>query len=221
MDKRFWAIISVIILAFVGVIIFSRRDASAPAGNTGVQATNHVKGGNSKNVTLVEYGDFQCPVCESYEPAVREAYELYKDEIKFQFRHFPLQQIHTNAFAASRAAEAAGNQGKFWEMHDLLFANQNSWESAQTPQTFFEQYAQSLKLDISKYKADFASAQVKDIINADINAGEALKVEATPTFFLDGKKLELEQLVDKDGAPDAQKFSDVIGDAINAKEQKQ
>lgn len=218
MDKRFLAIVSVIILAFVGVIIFSRRDASAPADANGAQATNHVKGDNAKNVTLVEYGDFECPACQSYEPIVQAVYQKYQADIQFQFRHFPLQSIHKNAFAGSRAAEAAGNQGKFWEMHDLLYANQTSWKSADTPQTFFEQYASSLKLDMTKYKADFASEKTKDIINADLAAGEKLQVNETPTFFLDGKKVDKAKLAGDTQQATIDNFGKLIEEAIKAKQ---
>lgn len=218
MDKRFLAIVAVIVLAFLGVVIFNRKDASAPAGDGNVQASSHLKGEGAKNVTLVEYGDFQCPVCALYEPVIQEVYEKHQQDIKFQFRHFPLQQIHENAFAASRAAEAAAKQGKFWEMHDLLFANQSSWSKAPTPQNFFEQYAQSLKLDVNKYKSDFTSENVKDIINADVAEGTKLNVSGTPSFFIDGKQLELKDLAGEDGQPSVDKFSQAIEAAIKAKQ---
>jgi len=218
MDKRFWAVIAAIALIFVGIIIANKKSADAPgATNTktsSTQATNHVKGGNAKNVTLVEYGDFQCPVCGLYEPTVEEVYNKYKADIKFQFRNFPLQQIHQNAFAAARAAEAASNQGKFWEMHDLLFDNQQSWSTSATPQTFFEQYAQSLSLDMTKYKADFASEATKNTINADSNEAEKLGVNSTPTYFLNGKKLENSQVTDENNRPLPEKFSALIDQAI-------
>ncbi len=220
MDKRFLGIVAVIMVAFLGVVIFSREDASAPAngGSSDAKPTNYVKGGNAKKVTLVEYGDFQCPVCSLYEPAVQEVYAKHQADIQFQFRHFPIQSIHENALAASRAAEAAGLQGKFFEMHDLLYVNQQSWSKAPTPQTFFDQYAGALKLDMTKYKADFASKKVNETINADIAEGTKLGVSGTPSFFLDGKQIQLKDLTGDNNQPSADKFSKLIEAAIKAKQ---
>lgn len=218
MDKRFLSIVAAVILIFLGIVIFNRKDASAPtSGTSNASASNHVKGENAKKVTLVEYGDFQCPACAQYEPTVKEVYEKYQKDIQFQFRHFPLQSIHENALAGSRAAEAAGKQGKFWEMHDLLYANQTAWARSATPQTFYDQYAQSIGLNMDQYKKDFASNETNDVIKADLAEGTKLKVDSTPTFYLDGKKLESSQL-SKDGSPSLEAFSKVIDDAINAKQ---
>jgi protein-disulfide isomerase len=217
MDKRFWAVVAAILLIFVGIVVVNNRnksDSSSNSGNGSASATNHAKGDNAKNVTLVEYGDFQCPVCGLYEPTVQEVYKKYQNDIKFQFRHFPLQQIHANAFAASRAAEAAGLQNKFWEMHDQLYVNQNAWSSASDPVSTFTQYAKSLGIDTNQFKTDFNSKKVNDAVNADINAGNKLKVTGTPTFFLNGKQLELKELVGDDNAPSLEKFSKAIDAAI-------
>jgi protein-disulfide isomerase len=217
MDKRFWAVVAAILLIFVGIVVVNNRnksDSSSSSGNSSVSVTNHAKGDNAKSVTLVEYGDFQCPVCGMYEPTVQEVYQKYKNDIKFQFRHFPLQQIHANAFAASRAAEAAGLQNKFWEMHDQLYVNQNAWSSASDPVSTFTQYAKSLGIDANQFKTDFNSKKVNDAVNADINAGNKLKVTGTPTFFLNGKQLELKELVGDDNAPSLEKFSKAIDAAI-------
>ncbi len=153
------------------------------------QPSNHIFGKGTKNVTLVEYGDFQCPICGSYFPIVKQVKEDFKNDIHFQFRSFPLPQ-HQNAFAAHRAAEAASLQGKFWEMHDLLYANQQSWSSISDSYSVFEAYAKSLGLDITKFKQDFDSSAVNAVINADQKAGVDLGVDGTPTFFLDGKKMD-------------------------------
>lgn len=217
MDKRFWAVVTAILLIFVGIVVVNNRSKSDPSsgsGNGTASATNHAKGSNAKNVTLVEYGDFQCPVCSMYEPTVQEVYKKYQNDIKFQFRHFPLQQIHANAFAASRAAEAAGLQNKFWEMHDQLYLNQNAWSSVSDPVSTFTQYAKNLGINTDQFKTDFNSKKVNDAVNADIAAGNKLKVSGTPTFYLNGKSLELKDLVGSDNAPSLEKFSEAIDAAI-------
>jgi protein-disulfide isomerase len=218
MDKRFWAVIAVIILAFVGIVWANGRNEDSSStgdkGNSSASATNHTKGDGAKNVTLVEYGDFQCPVCALYEPTIQQVVEKYKSDIKFQFRHFPLQQIHANAFAASRAAEAAGLQGKFWEMHDQLYANQDAWSTASDPVSIFSDYAKTLELNTQQFKTDFTSKTVNNAINADIDAGNDLKVSGTPSFFLNGKQIELKQIVGEDNAPSVDKFSVIIDEAL-------
>ncbi len=192
MNKQFFAVIVVIILAFVGVIALTgKKDNNGGSGNSqAAQASNHVVGKTDSKVSLVEYGDFQCPACKSYYPLVKQIKETYGDRISFQFRNYPLTQIHPNAFLGSRAAEAAGKQGKFFEMHDLLYENQDSWSSASSPNSILEGYAQQLSLNMDQFKTDFSSAAVADTINADTRAGQALGANSTPTFVLNGKKID-------------------------------
>jgi len=211
MKSRFSIILIACVVIFGGILLFSKKDASAPKDSNGntVQPTNHVRGEGKKGVTLVEYGDFQCPACGQYYPIVEQVYAKYKDDITFQFRHFPLSQIHPHAFLAHRYAEAAGNQGKFWEMYDLLYKNQSSWTSLGSVDSTFQSFAQSLNLDMSKLDADVKSDTTNAIINADIDAGKGLGVNSTPTFFLDGKKIE--------NPTDLESFNKLIDDAIAAK----
>jgi protein-disulfide isomerase len=112
--------------------------------------------------------------------------------VTFVFRHFPLFQIHPNAYAGSYAAEAAGKQGKFWEMHDLLYETQVNWASLPNPTDFFVNLAAQLKLDVDKFKADMNSQAVKDKVDADLRSGNAAAVNSTPTFFYNGKKLTIQ-----------------------------
>jgi protein-disulfide isomerase len=220
MDKRFLAVVAAIILLFVGIAVFNRDD-SADTANTGGSSgrpTNHIKGKADASVTLVEYGDFQCPVCRIYEPTVNQVVEKYGDRIKFQFRHFPLQQIHENALAGSRAAEAAGLQGKFWEMHDLLYNNQDVWSRSATPQSTFEQFAKSLSLNTEQYKKDFTSSKVNNAVNADLAEGAKLEITGTPAFFLNGKAIPNKQLADDQNQPQLDKFSKLIDEALAAKQ---
>lgn len=190
MDKRFAVILAACVVALGGVFWFT-RDKSTTTTNSGSSATlsNHTFGNNTKKVTLVEYGDFQCPACAAYYPLVKQVTEKYKNEISFQFRNFPLSQ-HQNARAASRAAEAADKQGKYWEMHDLLYEQQKSWETSTNVVPIFEGYATQLNLKLDQFKTDYSSSSVNDVINADMNEGQRLGITSTPTFYLQSKKLD-------------------------------
>ncbi|MBI5078152.1 MAG: thioredoxin domain-containing protein [Candidatus Yonathbacteria bacterium] len=148
--------------------------------------TDWTKGSKAPKATLVEYSDFQCPACGAYYPLVEEIFAEYKDRISFTYRHFPLPQ-HKNALAAAYASEAAGNQGKFWEMADLLFKNQNEWSESTTAQTIFEGYAQKLGLDMAKYKTDVKSDAVKARVERGRKSGQLSAIDHTPTFFINGK----------------------------------
>ena len=212
MDKRFWAIVGIIIIVFFGFLFMQRNDEAAAPANKDAKPTNHVKGEGTANVNLTEYGDFQCPACAQYFPVVEQVAAKYEKEITFQFRHFPLVSIHPNAFAGSRAAEAAGKQGKFFEMYQLLYSNQDTWSGSNSPTKIFEGFANQLELNLEQYKKDFASTAVNDAINADMAAGNKLKAESTPTFVLDGKKIE-------NPAPTVEAFSKIIDEAIAKKKQ--
>lgn len=176
------------------------------------QPTNHTIGSGKSGVLLVEYADFQCPGCAGFFPILTEIKEKYKDYITFQFVNFPLSQIHPNAIPAHRAAHAASLQGKFWEMHDLLYQNQTSWQSSTNVIRDFESFATQIGLDIPKYKIDYASAATNSAIQADIKTGQEKKVTGTPTFFLDGKQIE-----ENNEISTVEKFSKAIEDAIEAK----
>ena len=198
----------VLVALFVGAIIFSNnKSTDSPTTNTTASASSHTKGKGSKGVILLEYGDFQCPACGQYYPLVKQVKEKYGDDITFQFRNFPLVQIHQNAMVASRAAEAAGLQGKFWEMHDILYERQQSWESSSNAPAIMEDYAAELGLNVDKFKTDFASSAVNDTIQADMQAGQQAGVNSTPSFYINGTKVDpLPQ--------DLAGFSKLIDDAI-------
>lgn len=216
MEKRFWIIIAIIAAVFVGILWMSNKDKNTGGGDA-TQASMHIKGKADAKVRLLEYGDFQCPTCGAYYPLTSQIVEKYKDSISFQFRNLPLSQIHQHAFAAARAAEAAALQDKYWEMYNILFQNQNSWSAAATPTDSFKQYATQLGLNSEKYSTDFASDAVNKTINNDIAAfNKVSKEKATPTFFLNDKKLTLKDIADDKGQPSLEKFSQLIDDAIKA-----
>jgi protein-disulfide isomerase len=164
----------------------------------------------------MEYGDYQCPVCEAYFATTEAVQAKYGDAIFFQFRNLPLSSIHPNAYAAARAAEAAGLQNKYFEMHDLLYQQSNwqVWTNSKSPTSFFQNYAQQLGLDLNKFNSDMNSSQVNDFINADMAEFKKTGQEtATPTFFINGKYVSNSDLVDQSG-PSVEKFSAQIDAAI-------
>ncbi len=210
MSKTFWAVIAIIVIIFGGIIVLNKNKDQA--SSTNAKPTSHLIGSTASGVTLVEYADYQCPFCGQFFPLVKQVAEKYKDQIQFQYRNLPLIQVHQNAMAAARAAEAADKQGKFWEMHDLIYQNQASWSQSNKASSIFEQYATQLGLNLAQFKTDAASSAINDIINADINEFEKTKEPvSTPTFFLDGKKIQATSL---------DEFSKLIDAEIAAKKNK-
>lgn len=193
MNKQFIAVLILVVGLLFGLFAYASKDSSRPS-SVSAEPSSHVIGKGTKGVTVLEYGDFECPGCESFYPVIKQLQAEYGDDVAFQFRNFPLPN-HQNAYAAHRAAEAANKQGKFFEMHDLLFENQKTWHAqagistAQAAQ-IFEGYASQLGLNLEQFKADVASEEVSAIINADIKTGKDYGFSGTPSFVINGKKLE-------------------------------
>src|SRR3954469_14913899 len=166
MSKQFLGVVAAIILVFIAIFAFSSKSSAPSKTAHKGTLTQHVQGQGKAGVTLIEYGDYQCPYCGQYYPVLKQVQNEFNEEIKFQFRNFPLVSIHQNAFAGARAAEAASLQGKFWQMHDILYDNQMTWSQSNDPSSFFIQYARQLGLNITKFKQDYASSRVNDVINA-------------------------------------------------------
>jgi protein-disulfide isomerase len=184
-------LISILVLmAIIGGVIITSKKKNDPATTSTVQPSSHVIGVGTGNVTLTEYGDFECPSCARFHPILKEVKSFYGDQIKFQFKHFPLTEIHQNALLASRASEAAHMQGKFWEMHDKLFETQNIWKSISDPTSIFTNYAQELGLDTAKFTTDLKGSDVNDIIRADREEAKGLDLTGTPSFLINGQKIE-------------------------------
>ncbi len=154
-----------------------------------IAADDHVSGPANAPATLIEYSDFQCPACGYYFPMVEQVVSEHAQSLRYVYRHFPLSQ-HLQAKPAAYAAEAAAKQGKFWEMYRLLFQNQSDWaEKSTAPQTF-ESYATRLGLNLIQFRADSASTEVKDRVDRDYAAGINIDINSTPTFFLNGRRLQ-------------------------------
>jgi protein-disulfide isomerase len=159
---------------------------AAPAVN--LQNT-HVRGRADAPVLLEEYGDFQCPPCGFLHPILKRLEGEYERELRVAFRHYPLRNMHKHADEAARAAEAAALQGKFWQMHDLLFEKQNEWKDAATARSNFLSYARTLGLDIGKFTQDIDSVAISNRVRSDEAQGTARGVTGTPTVFLNGREI--------------------------------
>ena len=195
MKDHFWKIVGLIALvAIIGSVVYSQQVKSK--ANEGVVIEDHVKGNPDASVVLVEYSDFQCPACAQFEPYVEDIMAKYGDQIRFEYRHFPLLNIHPNAVPAAQAAEAAAQQGKFWEMHDKLFANQTTWSTSPTPIRFFEQYAEEIGLDMDQFKLQLNSSVITNAIRDSFNEARGLGLSSTPSFFLNDEKMTYETFDD-------------------------
>ncbi|MGE5042261.1 MAG: DsbA family protein [Candidatus Levyibacteriota bacterium] len=178
------AAVSFLFLAFFAfAIIASKQKANAPVK---LSNSGWVTGNPNSKVTLTEFGDFQCPACKAFEPVIDQVRKDYGNKIKIVFMHFPLKNAHPNAMMAAKAAEAAGQQGKFWQYHDLLYVNQEAWAPLPDPTQQFTDYAKSLKLDTAKFKKDMQDSKLEAKINAQEDEGINVGVNATPTVYLNG-----------------------------------
>ena len=146
---------------------------------------DHIQGSHDAPVTLVEYGDFECPHCGRAYPIVKEIQHALGDDVRFVFRHFPLTQLHPRAQAAAQAAKAASRQEKFWEMYDLLFENQEALE----PEDLLG-HAEDLELDRGKFSEDFQDSAVIQHVHQDFIGGVRSGVSGTPTFFINGVRYD-------------------------------
>ena len=187
-------IIAGVVIAAAVAVSIAVSGGGSPGGTTAsvmdaVVATDHAKGNPAAKVVLIEYSDFQCPACGAYYPLVRRIAEDYANDIAFVYRHFPLQQ-HPNAIPAARAAEAAALQGKFWEMHNIIFEHQDAWAGAANPTDTFMGYAREIGLIEDQFRKDYEADAGRDRAKSDFESGLGAGVNATPTFFLNGKKIE-------------------------------
>lgn len=194
------------ILMIVGVaVIFSK--SGAPANQAGevmvdqaalVQDATKMKGPETAPVTIVEFSDFQCPACRAAQPAVNQVLAQYPEQVKVVYRHFPLDTIHPNARLAAQAAEVAHEYEKFWEYHDKLFATQDQWSKISSKDQLKEQfavYAEELQIDKQAFLEKIESQAAAAAVQADVEVGNSIPVQATPTFFVNGKLTTAPQLL--------------------------
>lgn len=201
-----WVAVAIAVLGGIyGLTYLAETSPAAQggaAGNLGpippVTASDWSLGNPNASTTLIEYGDFECPVCSEYAPLLSQLIQQFGSQVHFVYRYFPLEMIHPNAAISAAAAQAAGEQGQFWPMHDLLFKNQNDWasQSQADAQKTFEGYAQGLGLNVAKFAADMNSASTTALIARYYNDDLKMGLGYTPTFILNGKLIQNPQSYD-------------------------
>lgn len=198
--------IVVTLVMIVGVAFMFSGDSTpnvadaTPVADTVLLPENpHEKGATeSAQVTVVEFSDLQCPACRSVQPLVNQLMATYGDSVRFVYRHYPLISIHKNAQAAAIFAEAAAEQGKFWEVHDMLFDTQAEWSNiskADELQATFMKYAETLEMDIPRLEEKMNDTAVLEAIQRDVADGNAANITGTPTFFVNGVQTPAPQLL--------------------------
>jgi protein-disulfide isomerase len=223
LSKKTWIIFAAVCIVVLGGLIYlsgkNRIDVSnvdinkiQPANDQSGQIADHVFGKADSKVMLVEYGDYQCPGCGSAYPTLKVLSEKYKGQLAFVFRNFPLTTIHPNARVAAAAAEAAGLQGKYWEMHNMLYEGQDDWSGLKGAERadFFVNYATTLGLNADTFKADLSGTNVNQKISFDQAIGKKANVTGTPTLLLNGKPVE------QDVWQSQEKFDKLITDELKA-----
>lgn len=209
-DKFKWIAISVVcalfLVLFAGVILVAKNKNKPQNANGSVAIADdgHVRMLDAKGkddasrsaekakkaVTLVEYGDFQCPACKAYHPVVKELLAAYPDQLKLVFKNFPLTTLHPNAMNAAIAAEASAKQDKYFEFTDILYDHQEEWAGLPDPSQKFNEYAKSLGMDVKKFDSDQKDPEIPKLIETHRSEGTNNGVLGTPTFFIDGKKID-------------------------------
>jgi len=168
----------------------ARAPAAADAGSPQPKALDivvgdsPVKGPHDARVTIVEFSDFQCPACKTYDAIVNQVLEQYPKNVRLAYKQFPLAEIHPNATNAAKAALAAGRQGKFWEMHDIIYQNQD-----QLGMDNLKQYARKIGLDVGRWEKDLGSPEVQQQLSREADEGRVAGVDSTPSFFVNGRRV--------------------------------
>jgi protein-disulfide isomerase len=161
------------------------RDEQPARLDQPVGERDHAQGPQDAPVTLVEYGDYECPYCGQVYPVTKQLQERLGDRLRFVFRNYPLDSVHPRARPAAEAAEAAGSQGKFWEYHDVLYENQQDLDDES-----LKRYAADLGLDEDRFEEDLAEHRYLERIEEDLLSGIQSRVEGTPMFFINGVRYE-------------------------------
>ena len=188
MKQRFWIIVTILVI--VGGVWWLVQSNNGPTQDPSIiRASDHVFG-TGKKITLIEYGDFQCPACASYASVIKQLKQEFASDATFVYRHYPLTQIHKNALSSALTSEAAGAQGKFWEMHDTLYESQKDWSELADPKEQFVAYAKKLGLNEQQFRSDMNRSDLKNAIDDDRTLGNRVGVPGTPTFVLNGERIQ-------------------------------
>ena len=211
-EAKILGLIALVVIAVAAIFVFKKGPVPVPPGvpldsKNLVRDTSHMTGKKDAKVTLIEFGDYECPACKAAEPILEQILNTYKSNpnFNFVFRNFPLTEIHPYAEISAEATEAAAAQGKFWEMHNLLYEKQTEWVVPQAEQHIV-QYAKDLGLDVAKFQQALTDKTYSQIVQTDRADGDALQVNATPTFFLNGKAIV--------GAPTLDNLKSQIDEAL-------
>lgn len=207
MKNFVWTAAIVVIVIAIMYWVINAASIKPPFALDAIHPLDNMRGGLNSPVLLVEYGDFGCLACRSYYFALKQLTAEFGDRITFIYRHFPLS-TQANPELAARAAEAAGKQGKFWEMHDLLFEKQEEWSKADDTIPLFESYAALLGLNLEQFRVDSKSREVMNLVRTQKYHAVKSKLEGTPTFFLNGEKIENPVTVEE--------FKVIIAEALDA-----
>ncbi len=194
---------TIILLVLMGVILsISSKKQVSQTGSLNIsedkkdlliKGDSHVFGNSQATIEVVEFSDFQCPACGYYFSEFEKFKTKYENDVKFVFRHFPLNKIHKRAFLAAEASESANAQGKFWEFHNKLFENQSEWSALSKNEAIdkFVEYAKAVGVnDIEKFRSDLENETFKDRVQEDLNDATSLGLPGTPTVFVNGEKVE-------------------------------
>ena len=198
--KRYlpFAIIAAVLAAAIGAGALMFRSTQPQPSTTSSPAGSPIASPTAVTpksvVTIEEFGDYQCPPCGALHPAVKNLKNEYGDRVRFVFYHYPLTQIHKHALEAAHAAAAAGLQGRFLEMHNLLYESQNAWSEASDLRPIVVNFARQLGLDVERFVRDMDGARVDALVSADVRRANSMGVNATPTLFIDGQLIENENL---------------------------
>ena len=193
----FLLIAIVAILCVIAVVLLLKPDGRSDSFTVGTPAPQTPAPPGQKSpaktvVTLEEFGDYQCPPCGLIHPTLKSLKSEFGANLNFVFRNLPLTHLHKNAMLAAQAAEAARVQGRFWEMHDLLYESQKQWSEEADPKPIFMKFAQDIGLDTARFDVDLNSMEVKSRIQADLDAAAKQGITGTPTILIDGRRLRVE-----------------------------
>jgi protein-disulfide isomerase len=206
-------IIGTLVLVFGVAFLFSQEEAPRPPADPAmvVGSARNLKTGtgeaisetaeatesgeqNPPTITLVEFSDFECPACKATQPLISQVMSEYGNDVMLVYRHFPLETIHPNAKRAAIASEIMAEQDLFWEYHDLLFERQEEWAEESNPVAKFKEYAEELGGNVDNFETLMEASEYVEPVESDIRDGFALGVNSTPTFYVDGEKVSVQDL---------------------------
>ena len=195
--KPLIVIILAVAVAAGAAVFLSRQpdeasETSAAPLKADIKGGGRIRGPENAQLTLVEFGDYQCPSCAAYHPFVKEILNRYPTQLRLEFHHFPLISIHPNSMAASKAAEAAGEQAHYWEMHDALFEYQPQWANQSDPKPLFTAIANHIGINGTILVQTMESPRLTERILKDVQRGDEAKVQAVPTFFINGQQVHIQ-----------------------------